>query len=87
MCLYTESLRRVLSDLRCGIAVVGAGWDGVEFSASPASRRKSTMSASAAFVLPTSDAVILPPRAPVMLFAPDMKSEVSSNEGLLCGME
>ena len=78
-----ESLRRVLSVLRRGMGCVGGACDDVEFSASPASRRKSTMSASAAFVLPASEAVILSPSAPAVLFAPDMESEEPCNERLL----
>ena len=54
-----------------------------DFSAWPASRRKSTMSASAAFCLPTSEAVMRSPSAAVVLFAPDMNEADSSKEGLL----
>jgi hypothetical protein len=55
----------------------------VALRASPASRKKSTMPASAAFCLPTSDRVMRAPRAAVVLFAPDMSEADSSKEGLL----
>jgi hypothetical protein len=54
-------------------------------SASPASRRKSTMSASAAFCLPISDGVMRSPSAAVVLFAPDIDEADSSKERLLRG--
>lgn len=54
----------------------------VELRASPASRRKSTMPASAAFCLPISDGVMRAPSAAVVLFAPDI-CEVDSKERLL----
>jgi hypothetical protein len=60
-----------------------AGAVEVDLSALPASRRKSTMSDSAAFCLPTSDAVMRAPSAAVVLFAPDMDEADSSKEGLL----
>jgi hypothetical protein len=67
-----------------GICVDGAAAAlELEFSALPASRRKSTISASAAFCLPTSDGVMRSPRAAVVLFAPDMSEADSSKEGLL----
>lgn len=53
-----------------------------ECSASPASRRKSTMFASAACCLPASAAVMLAPSAAAVLLAPDME-ETDSNERLL----
>jgi hypothetical protein len=56
---------------------------GFVLSALPASRKKSTMPASAAFCLPTSDGVMRAPSAAVVLFAPDMDEADSSKEGLL----
>lgn len=54
----------------------------LEPRASPASRRKSTMPASAAFCRPASAAVMGVPSAAAVLFARDM-FEVDSNERLL----
>jgi hypothetical protein len=51
-------------------------------SASPASRKKSTIPASTAFCLPTSDTVMCSPSAAVVLFALDI-FEGASNKGLL----
>ena len=71
--------RRGMWECGCG---AGAALEVVDLSASPASRRKSTMSASAAFCLPTSDGVMRSPSAAVLLLAPDME-EADSNERLL----
>jgi hypothetical protein len=65
----------------CGADTPGA-FD-VALRALPASRKKSTMPASAAFCLPTSDGVMRAPKAAVVLFAPDMSEADSSKEGLL----
>ena len=79
-----ESLRRDFNVFRRGIECDdGCTFEGIEFSASPASRRKSTISASVDLVLPTSDDVIRSPNAAVVLFTPDMESEVTSDEYLL----
>ena len=56
----------------------------LELSASPASRKKSTMLDSASFRLPISEGVMRSPSAAVVLFAPDMSEADSSKEGLLC---
>ena len=78
------SLRRDFNVFRRGIDCDGScAFVGIEFSASPASRRKSTISASVDLVFPTSDGVMRSPNAAVVLFTPDMESEVTSNEDLL----
>jgi hypothetical protein len=80
----TRSTNRVCIDFLLGICdEFTAAAPELEFSALPASRKKSTMSASAAFCLPTSDGVMRLPSAAVVLFAPDMVEADSSKEGLL----
>jgi len=66
------------------VCVMGAAVE-VESSALPASRRKSTMSASALVCLPTSAADMRSPSAAVVLLAdaPDMRESDSSTDGLL----
>ena len=78
----TRSTNRDLSVLRRGICVDTAAALELEFNASPASRRKSTMPASATFCWPTSEGVMRSPSAAVVLLAPDME-EADSKEGLL----
>lgn len=79
-----RSTNRVLSVFLFGICVDGTPpCVALEFSASPASRRKLTMSASAFICWPTSEADMRSPRAAVVLFAPDMSEADSSKEGLL----
>jgi hypothetical protein len=80
----TRSTNRVFSDFLLGICDEDtAAAPELEFSALPASRKKSTIPASAAFCLPTSDGVMRLPSAAVVLFAPDMVEADSSKEGLL----
>jgi hypothetical protein len=79
-----RSTNRVfLTAFLAGICIEGAPAFELESSALPASRRKSTMSASALFCLPTSDADMHSPSAAVVLFAPDMRESDSSQDGLL----
>jgi hypothetical protein len=83
---FNRSTNRVFSVFLRGICADDTGAAlAVALSALPASRRKSTMPASAAFCLPTSAGVMRAPRAAVVLFAPDMREADSSNEGLLGG--
>lgn len=84
---FAGSTNRTLSVFRRGMgcAEETAAAPELEFSASPASRKKSTMPDSAAFCLPTSEEVMRAPSAAVVLFAPDMDEADSSEEGLLRG--
>lgn len=75
--------RVLLTAFLAGMCVEGAPACELESSALPASRRKSTMSASALFCLPTSNADMRSPSAAVVLFAPDMRESDSSQDGLL----
>jgi hypothetical protein len=83
----TRSTNRTFSVFLLGICCVEETPATLELasSASPASRRKSTMSASAAFCLPISDGVMRSPSAAVVLFARDMSEADSWKEGLLYG--
>jgi hypothetical protein len=84
---FAGSTNRTLSVFRRGMDCVEgtAAALELEFSASPASRKKSTMPDSAAFCLPTSEGVMRTPSAAEVLFAPDMDEADSSKEGLLRG--
>lgn len=89
-CEYVGDMRstnRTFSVFRLGICCVEETPAALELASSalPASRRKSTMSASAAFCLPISDGVMRSPSAAVVLFAPDMSEADSSKERLLRG--
>jgi len=71
-----------LSDFLRGICLCAGAALAVELSASPASRKKSWISASASLCLPISEVVMRAPNAAVVLLALDM-FEVSSKEVLL----
>lgn len=80
-----RSTNRVfLTAFLAGICVDGPVLE-LASSALPASRRKSTMSASTLFCLPTSDGVMGSPSAAVVLLAPDrdMRESDSSKDGRL----